>query len=89
MAAGMNQSELAALLGISQSEVSKHERGERGLDFLQLRTWINTLGLPLEAFVGVFEEGLDRQEAIAAHVQKRAPRASKRARNFNLKSMGH
>ena len=59
---GVSQTTLAERLRITQSEVSKHERGERGLDVLQLRQWVLTLGLPLEAFIEVFEYELLRQE---------------------------
>jgi DNA-binding XRE family transcriptional regulator len=38
--AGVNQTTLAARLGITQSEVSKFERGERALDLLRVRAWL-------------------------------------------------
>jgi len=44
-AAGVNQTALAARLGITQSEVSKFERGERALDERRLRAWIDALGV--------------------------------------------
>ena len=62
LVSGVSQTTLAERLRITQSEVSKHERGERGLDMLQLRHWVLTLGLPLEAFIEAFEDELLRQE---------------------------
>ncbi len=45
VAAGVNQTALAARLGITQSEVSKFERGERALDRQRLRAWLHVLGV--------------------------------------------
>ena len=45
VAAGLNQTALAARLGITQSEVSKFERGERALDERRLRAWLQALGV--------------------------------------------
>jgi transcriptional regulator with XRE-family HTH domain len=43
LAAGVNQTTLAARLGITQSEVSKFERGERALDDCRVRAWLRAL----------------------------------------------
>jgi transcriptional regulator with XRE-family HTH domain len=43
VAAGVNQTTLAARLGITQSEVSKFERGERALDERRLKAWLRAL----------------------------------------------
>lgn len=75
--AGITQGELAALLGITQSEVSKHERGERGLDFLQVRMWVEVLGIPFEGFVGSFEEKLVRTEPLTGF---KSPTSRQKAR---------
>ena len=64
-AADATQGDLADWLGITQSEVSKHERGERGLDFLQVRSWVEALGVPFEAFVADFEAELSRDRLLA------------------------
>lgn len=45
LAAGVNQTALAARLGITQSEVSKFERGERALDEQRLQAWLLALGV--------------------------------------------
>jgi len=44
--AGINQSLLPSRLGITQSEVSKFERGERHLDAARLRAWLQVLAMP-------------------------------------------
>jgi transcriptional regulator with XRE-family HTH domain len=48
--AGLNQTALAARLRITQSQVSKYERGERALADARLRAWLAALGTSLEAF---------------------------------------
>ena len=49
---------LAALLGQSQSFVSKMEQGDRRLDVIQLRTVCHALGTTLPALVVRLEEWL-------------------------------
>jgi transcriptional regulator with XRE-family HTH domain len=49
-AAGVNQTTLAARLGITQSEVSKFERGERALDERRLRAWLCALDVEWTSF---------------------------------------
>jgi transcriptional regulator with XRE-family HTH domain len=56
--AGMTQVDLAEKLGLTQSFVSKIERGDRRLDIVQLRTVCKALGLPLLAFVKQLESEL-------------------------------
>jgi Helix-turn-helix len=63
--AGVNQTSLARRLGITQSEVSKFERGERGLDVLQLRAWLRALGIEFMPFVDVLDRELKRLDAHA------------------------
>lgn len=67
LAANATQGDLAGWLGITQSEVSKHERGERGLDFIQVRAWVEALGVPFEAFVAEFEARLSQNQLPAHH----------------------
>ena len=47
--AGVNQTTLAARLGITQSEVSKFERGERALDDRRLLAWLHALQVECDA----------------------------------------
>ena len=49
--AGLKQTELAGLLGRSQSYVSDVERGTRRLDLLQLRDYCHACNQDLVAFV--------------------------------------
>ena len=55
LAAGLNQSDLAAMLGQSQSYVSKYENGDRVLDFLEVRHLCKVLGKSLSAFAEEIE----------------------------------
>jgi DNA-binding transcriptional regulator YiaG len=62
--AGFNQTELADRLGITQSEVSKFERGERALDVLRLRAWLLALGVGLTLFAYALDHELDRLDSF-------------------------
>jgi transcriptional regulator with XRE-family HTH domain len=57
-AMGVTQAELANQLGVTQAEISKFERGERRLDILQLRAWLQVFGMPLAMFSEALEEEL-------------------------------
>jgi DNA-binding transcriptional regulator YiaG len=59
-AAGLKQTTLADRLGITQSEVSKFERGERALDVLRLRAWLLALGVAFPLFAEALDQELDR-----------------------------
>ncbi len=48
--AKLSQSDLAAKLGETQSFVSKCERGERRLDFVELRWWLAALNFSISDF---------------------------------------
>jgi len=63
VAAGVNQTALAARLGITQSEVSKYERGERTLDERRLRAWLCALDVEWTSFTQAFDEALGRTDA--------------------------
>ena len=60
VAAGVNQTALAARLGITQSEVSKFERGERALDERRLRAWLHALDVEWTAFVDALDHAMGR-----------------------------
>jgi len=63
--AGLKQTALAERLRITQSEVSKFERGERALDVLRLRTWLRALGIGLTPFAAALDEELSRLDRFA------------------------
>lgn len=63
--AGLDQTALADRLGITQSEVSKLERGERVLDVLWLRAWLRALGVEFARFAAALDHELDRFDALA------------------------
>lgn len=58
--AGVTQEELAKRLRMTQSAVSKCERGDRRLDVIELRLWCATLGLSLREFAAELDRALGR-----------------------------
>ena len=64
-ASALNQTALADRLGITQSEVSKFERGERALDVVRLRAWLRALGIEWAPFAHALDRELDQVEAFA------------------------
>jgi transcriptional regulator with XRE-family HTH domain len=60
---GFSQAVLASRLDVTQSFVSKCERGERRLDIVELRAWCAALGISLRAFVVRFERACSREIA--------------------------
>lgn len=53
--AGLSQEELANRLNITQSFLSKCERGERRIDIIELRSFCNGMGVHLSDFIKGFE----------------------------------
>ena len=64
--AGMTQTILAKKLGLTQSFVSKIEKGDRRLDIVQLRTLCQTFGIKLLEFVRLLEEKIE-EDAASPH----------------------
>lgn len=56
--AGLTQKQLAERLGITQSVISKCERGERRLDIVELRQWCSAIDITLLNFIADFEQRL-------------------------------
>ncbi|WP_412479662.1 helix-turn-helix domain-containing protein [Azonexus sp. IMCC34839] len=48
---GLTQEDIASILGVTQSFVSKCERGERRLDVVEVRTWCRALGIPIQKLI--------------------------------------
>ena len=53
---GVTQQEIAARLDVTQSFISKCERGERRMDIVELRAWCLALGVPLNEFAARFDD---------------------------------
>jgi transcriptional regulator with XRE-family HTH domain len=68
--AGLKQTDLAGLLGQSQSFVSKYESGERRLDLLELRQICEAIGLSLSEFVRKFESLMNEGERTVSKSTK-------------------
>ncbi len=64
VAAGCTQVEMAKRLGMSQSDVSKCERGIRRLDVIELRLWANALGTTLVAFIGELDRRIAADQVV-------------------------
>ncbi|MBN2376396.1 MAG: helix-turn-helix transcriptional regulator [Sedimentisphaerales bacterium] len=59
---GFRQKDLADLLGVPQSFVSKYEVGERRLDILEIRTICNVLGIEFVDFARQLERKIDEAQ---------------------------
>lgn len=58
--AALTQEQLAKRLGVTQSTVSKCERGERRLDVIELRAWCAALRTSFPAFIAELDRSLTR-----------------------------
>ena len=61
--AGLKQEELAELLEVPQSFISKCETGERRVDLAELSIICLKLRVPLSRVVSDFEEGVSSRES--------------------------
>ena len=62
MGAGLKQTDLANLLDVPQSFVSKIETGERGLDLVELKAVVEAMGATLTEFIIEFEKNLNESK---------------------------
>lgn len=69
--AGITQIDLAERLQTTQSFISKCERGERRLDLLELRSWIETIGVSFPAFVAELDAALRSARASGRRTKSR------------------
>lgn len=53
---GLTQEQLAEKLGMTQSFVSKCERGERRIDVIELRSFCRAMGVSLVSFAAELEQ---------------------------------
>lgn len=58
-AAGITQAVLAERLQWEQTHISRVERGVRRLDVLELRRWVQAMGVPLPVFIERLEQRLE------------------------------
>lgn len=59
--AGITQAQLAQSLDVTQSFISKCERGERRLDIVELRAWCRALGVSFPAFALQYDQSIEQQ----------------------------
>lgn len=59
MGAGLKQTDLAEVLDVPQSFVSKIETGERRLDLVELKAVVQAMGATLTEFVVEFEKNIN------------------------------
>lgn len=74
----VTQEALAERIGLSQSNISKVERGVRRLDVLELRVWLKGLGIPLHVFVSELDAALDAEELLTSELGGRRKRKPER-----------
>ncbi len=60
--AGITQTQLAQMIGETQTFVSKCERGERRIDVIELRAFCQALGVSLKEFVSTLERALGKSK---------------------------
>ena len=63
-AAGVTQQELADKLRVHQTVISKGELGTRRVDVVELRVWLEALGMPLAEFVAKLDARLGRHTKV-------------------------
>lgn len=73
---GTTQAELAKVLGIQQSDVSKVERGVRRLDVVELRAWLAAMAVPFADFVSQLDAELSSRESLTKAWKRRSPTKS-------------
>lgn len=52
---GVTQTQLAQRMKVTQTFISKCERGERRLDIVEIKAWCKALDVPFSSFVAAFE----------------------------------
>jgi len=60
--AGLKQTDLAEILNVPQSFVSKIETGERRLDLVELKAVVQAMGATLTEFVIEFEKNINESK---------------------------
>jgi transcriptional regulator with XRE-family HTH domain len=75
-AKGLDQTELARRMKVTQSTFSKYERAEVRLDVIQLRVWCHCVGVSLREFIAELEAALEgrHQQRDLSHRRVRGKR---------------
>jgi transcriptional regulator with XRE-family HTH domain len=64
----VTQELLSANIGMSQSDISKVERGVRRLDIVELRLWLRGLGVSIQTFSTELDDRLSAYEAMSKQI---------------------
>ena len=73
IASGVTQVDLAERLEMTQSSVSKCERGERRLDVMELMMWCHAIGISSIDFMRSLEQAVSDPPLKPTSKRKRAP----------------
>lgn len=57
---GLTQDQVAGKLGVTQTFISKCERGERRMDILEVRDYCKAIQMPFEKFIAELERNLKK-----------------------------
>lgn len=69
--AGVKQADMAAMLSLTQTDISKIERGVRNIGVVELRQWSIAVGVPFEEFARELDEQWSHLEALQRHLTAR------------------
>ena len=84
----LRQADLADRLGRAQATVSKVERGERRLDVIELRVWLNALEVDFLTFMRTLDERLAGAPTLDARFRRRATSPNGAARSKGSSKVG-
>jgi transcriptional regulator with XRE-family HTH domain len=65
--AELTQVEVAEKLQLTQSDISKVERGVRSIDILELRRWVDVLNFDFMSFISELDRRLSAIELLPRH----------------------
>ncbi|MBX3620620.1 MAG: helix-turn-helix transcriptional regulator [Rhizobacter sp.] len=69
----LRQEDVGRLIGRHQGTVSRVETGESRLDVIELRAWLNAMGVDFMGFMGELHSRLDRHNPVDLRFQRRRP----------------
>ena len=70
-ARGLRQRDLGVSLGRDQAFVSKVESGERRLDVIELRSWLEAMGVEFVSFVRELDEGINASRRQVSAIRRK------------------